>query len=274
MSEYTLLSTKIEEQYQAYKKGDIEIKSELMENIRKYINPIIARAVSFDGYTDHELVDDLASDVLLVILEEKLDTFVETTAKFASFCGVIAKNTAINSVRKRIRHNIIQSDEIESIMDENQAGEGIYNPEKEMDITSRRMLLIEGLHKYIDILTNLKQKPYRLVGFGFSMILFHRYNPGRKILSSPKWAHEELRESNVSDGAERFIDEINEWFPYVNASWNEGFYDALDEQKNGQYIGDLVFGENFTTKDYENWCASIQSVIKSELQKNVCDLKF
>ena len=117
---------------------------------------------------------------------------------------------------------------------------------------------------------NQKGKPYRTLGCCYTMVLFHRYHPNSKELSSPKWAFEEVKETCVGDSADRFAREINEWFPRFHLYWGDAFVDGMDKKEDNIYISDMIFEEHFCTKDFENWSGRMRNRLRCELYEEVC----
>jgi hypothetical protein len=94
------------------------------------------------------------------------------------------------------------------------------------------------------------------------MVLFQKYHPATKELTSPKWAFQKLEKDSVQKGADSFIAEMEEWFPDIFLVWGFNFIEAMFEKENGTYISNMVFGENFQVKDFENWSRRLQPKIK------------
>ncbi len=85
------------------------------------------------------------------------------------------------------------------------------------------------MKKYLHRMVNQKYRPYRTVGCCYTMVLFHRYHPGTKELSSPKWAFEVIRENTVEESADHFIEEMNDWIPKLHLYWGDDFLDGMEE---------------------------------------------
>lgn len=151
-------------------------------------------------------------------------------------------------------------------------GEVYCNPEKLLIRQEKRLEQIEAVKKYLHRMVSQKGKPYRTVGSCYTMILFHRHNPGSKELSSPKWAFETVREDTVEESADQFINEMNEWFPRLHLYWGDDFLDGMEEMEEGIYISDMVFGEHFKVKDFENWSLRLRWKMREELLEEVCEV--
>ena len=119
----------------------------------------------------------------------------------------------------------------------------------------------------------LRAENYQLVSSGFSMLLFQRYFADSKVLTSPGWAYDELKASCVMDGADRFTDEMNEWIKGVNLNWSETFWNRMDAKYKDRdvCISDIIFGEEFTKKDFENWCVRIREKLKRKITEDTYD---
>ena len=75
-------------------------------------------------------------------------------------------------------------------------------------------------------------------------------------------------QDQVWQGAERFLEEMREWMPNVPLMWNADFLDAMDEVEDGVLVSDIVFGERFKTKDFENWSLRLREKLKRQLLEN------
>lgn len=52
-----------------------------------------------------------------------------------------------------------------------------------------------------------------------------------------------------------------------------GIMDAMEEQEDGIFIGDIIFGERFKIKDFENWSLRLRDKLKRQLletEKEFC----
>ena len=52
------------------------------------------------------------------------------------------------------------------------------------------------------------------------------------------------------------------------------FLDAMDEQEEGIFVSDIVFGERFKVKDFENWSLRLQAKLKRKLLETGEELCF
>ena len=104
------------------------------------------------------------------------------------------------------------------------------------------------------------------------MIIFQKYYPKTKELTSPKWAFEVLERKSVGQGAEHFLEEIRQWMPGVPFQWNDDFLKAMEEREEKQPVSDIIFGERFRTKDFENWSLRLREKIKRQLLESEEDL--
>lgn len=272
----------IEAEYDAYCLDRTRDLNKMYELLYDYIRTVISARIKTDSYVDHEAVDELTQEVMLVIAMDKIHTYEKKEAKFTTFCTVIAKNKALDYVRKRNRYNIISYDKVENDnLDEpgkeiyknlDESGSGIYkNPEMLLIQQERKLEQINMLREYLQLLMNQTVKPYRTVSGCYSMVLFHRYHPDAKVLGSPRWAFEELKEDTVEESADRYHKEINEWFPRFNLYWGDAFLDGMDEKENGIYVSDMVYGEHFEIKDFENWNLRMRKKMKEEMFEQAQD---
>jgi len=81
-----------------------------------------------------------------------------------------------------------------------------------------------------------------------------------------------LSPKTVEAGAEQFLEEMRDWMPNVPFMWNADFLDAMDEIEDGVLVSDIVFGERFKTKDFENWSLRLREKLKQQLLENEMDL--
>lgn len=272
----TAVSKMIDAEYDAYCLDGTRDINKMYELLYDYVRSIIASRIKKGSYIDHETVSELTQDVMLVIATDKIHTFEKQTAAFSTFCATIAKNKALDYVKKRNRHTIISYEKVENdVTDENgkeiyrefeNSGREIYkNPEMLLIRYEQQLEYIERLKEYLQLLMNQDTKPYRTASCCYSMVLFHRYHPDAKVLGSPKWAYEELKEDTVEESADRYHKEINEWFPRYNLYWGNAFLDGMDEKEAGGYVGDMIYGEHFELGDFENWNLRMRRKIKEEM---------
>ena len=194
-----------EEQY-----GDEE---EFYQLLQPYIKSIVRRYYMNPCKLDNtEAIEDITKDVMVDIFRLDIKNFEEKNGKFVTYCGVIAKNKTIDAMHWQVRH---QTDSIEEESMEEKLGKSLYEKSAEAVVMSEltKLEIIERTKRYLQRLVELPEKPYRLVSSCFTLLLFHRYFPKTKELSSPGWAYDQLEESSVELGADRFIEEMNEWLP-------------------------------------------------------------
>jgi len=263
------LSSVIEREYEQYVSGNSSSINSLYMNLQTYLTKVVTPIFMLDSHIDNEGIEDVVQDTLVYIFEEGINKFDKGEALFATYCSRIAKNKAIDIRRRTLkRHFESINDEENNLINELKGNDNI----EDMIIDAENKLtLCNNTQKCIITMMDIKAKPYSVVSSLFTLILFHRYNPDSKELSSPKWAYEELIDYMVSQGADRFICDMTEWMPGVNLRWNDDFTDRLDGKYDGKYISDIIFGEYFKVKDFENWSRRIREKVKSKLIDDIDD---
>ena len=255
---------RIEAEYDAYCLDKTKNLENMYQMLSGYLRKIIATTIKYGNYVDDYTVDELTQEVLLIISTEKIHTFQKEKAKFTSFCATIAKNQALDYVRKRQRRKTSSLEEKEEKVSFFEPS--IYrNPETYLLMQERHLEQISMLKRYLQLLMDQKGKPYRVIGCCYAMVLFHRYHPDSKELSSPKWAFEEIKQYTVEESADRFVREINEWFPGFGLYWGDDFLDGIEVKEDGVYVGDMVYEDYFKIKDFENWSLRMRKKIREEM---------
>lgn len=265
MIHYTTLAKEIEAEYEAYITDPSYDLEGLYGKLQKYLHSIIDIHVKRWSYASEEAVDELTQETLLAIVENGLNSFRKGEALFTTYCSVVAKNKVIDWVRKQSKTPIVR--QADSDLQGMDISNGVYyeSPEKQILRYEAKLEQIALVKKYLKTLMDWPQKPYKTVGCGFTMVLFQKYFPASKELTSPKWAFESVQSNSVEEGAERFLREMQEWFPRISFLWGTDFLDAMDELEDGVYVRDIIFGENFRVKDFENWSRRLQPKIKRYL---------
>lgn len=265
MGNYTSLKRDVEAEYDAYcvnRDGNIEA---LCEKLSVFLAYMTRKFMVRNGYVDEDEIGDIVNEALADIVEKELHHFEKREAEFSTYCAAIVKNKIRLWMRRRTRVILAEDEELEEKNEGAYQSEEYMSPEQRILIYEERLEMIALLKKYIKILMDWPQKPYRTVSCGFTMILFQKYHAKTKELTSPKWAYEELFHTSVEAGAERFIKEMQEWMPNLRFLWSDDFVDALDEMENDCYVSEIVFGERFKVKDFENWSLRLQKAIKKRL---------
>lgn len=266
------LSDQIETEYEAYLADPHRNTDNMYAKLGEYLKGIIALTIKEGSYVDEDVVEELTQDVLILVATDKIYSFEKKEARFATYCAVIAKNKALDYVRKRNRHRM---ESFEKMSEEGMefAGQDIYrNPEMLLLRQEQRLQQIGLLKKYLQLIMTQKGKPYRTLGCCYTMVLYHRYHPDSRELSSPKWAYGELSDNTIDDSSTRYIHEINEWFPTFGLYWGDEFLNGMEEREGNTYISDMIFGEYFKTKDLENWSLRMRNKIKGMLIEQECEL--
>ena len=250
---------RIEEAFHRIQENRGGDEAELYELLLPYIQGLVQRFYHdpYQSY-DSKTVEDITQDVMVDIFRKGLINFEEKNGKFTTYCGAIAKNKSIDAMRWQARHQVETEEEIDS---------AVFGKSAEAVVMAgyAKLELIERTKRYLRLFVELPEKPYRLVSCCFSLLLYHKYFPKTGELSSPGWAFEQLAESSVELGADRFIEETNKWIPYVSLYWSDEFLDELDRVEFGQPVGQLIFGEHFKKKDFENWSIRIREKVKKKM---------
>lgn len=267
MSDYTTLSQEIEAEYDAFCLDKSRNLNTLYEKLFILIKYKICSRIKKGNYVDEAAAEDLTQEVLLAIMSKGIYEFEKGEAMFVTYCSKIARNKAMDYVNKRNKRQIESIDDHQEVSAGEDAAAIYNNPERLVMEYEYRLELIEELKRYLKTMLNWPQAPYRTVASCFTTILFHKYHPKTKELGSPGWAYREVQDETVAESAERFIRELNEWLIYMRLTWGEDFYDRLDEEEEGCYVGDIVFSNRFTVKDFENWSSRLRSKVKKKLQE-------
>lgn len=273
------LLDEIEAEYDAYclertknPKGTLN-PEHLYEKLNTYLRGFITSFLSSNGFMNRDAAEEVTQDTLAEIAAGKIDDFEKKNAKFSTFCTAIAKNKAVDYMRKTDRYLLHEFNEREEKTIFVFGSKETYSdPETLFMMRERIRGQIQAVKKYLHKIVNLADKPYRTVGCCYTMILFHRHHHKTKELSSPKWAYDTIQEDTVHKSADKFMEEMNEWFPKLHLVWGDAFLEGMEQKENEIYIRDMVFGEHFTTKDFENWSLRLRKKMREELLKEVCEV--
>lgn len=273
------LLDKIEAEYDAYcleraknPNGTVNL-DEMYKKLDLYLRCVVNGILKNSGFMNRDVMEEVTQDALAEIATDAIHTFEKREAKFTTFCTAIAKNKAIDYLRKANRYSTDEYDETqERKISHFGSREAYSDPEKLLVKYERRLEQIEAVKKYLNKMVNQTGKPYRTVGCCYTMILYHRYHPDSKELSSPKWAFETIREDTVELSADNFIEEMNEWFPKLHLYWGDAFLDGMEEIENDTRVSDIVFGERFKEKDLENWSLRMRKKMREELLQEVYEV--
>lgn len=272
MNHYTTLRADVEAEYDAFCANPDRDLQRLYELLFAYLKHMARKFMSENIYVDETEIDDIASDALVVVATEALYTFKKEKAMFATYCAKIVKHKVWNWRRKRIRICLDMDDEFEEHF-ESDNHSSYRSPEYQILEYEHQLEMSALVKKYIKTLMDWKQKPYRTVGCGFTMLVFQKHHPNTTELTSPKWAYGVLESKSVEQGAECFLEEMREWMPGVSFVWSDDFLDAMDEMEEEQLVSDIIFGERFKTKDFENWSLRLREKIKRQLlesEREIC----
>lgn len=235
------------------------------EKLFVYLKYMTRKFMNQSCYVDEMEIEDIASDVMEFVVTKVLHDYKKEQALFTTYCAQSVKHKVWNWKKKQIRICLDTEGEFEENAERLEGGRDEESPERKMLACESRVEMIDMVKKYIKVFMEWKQKPYRTVGCGFTMLLFQKYHPDTKELTSPKWAYEVLSPKTVDEGAEQFLSEMREWMPNVPLMWNADFLDGMDEMEDGIFVSDIVFGERFKTKDFENWSLRLREKLKRQL---------
>ncbi len=274
MDNYTSLGADVEDEYDAFCKAPDRNMDAFYEKLFRYLKYMTWKFMNENRCVDESEIEDIANEVLVDVATKVLHTFQKEQAKFTTYCAQIVKHKVWNWKKKRNRMLLDIEGDLGQEIEASEYSESYHSPERQLLDCESQLEMIQLVKKYVTILMDWKQKPYRTVSCGFSMILFHKYHPHTTELTSPKWAYESLMEYQVWQGAEQFLKEMREWMPQVPLRWSSEFLDAMDELEDGIYIGELVFGEHFKVKDFENWSLRLREKIKCQLMETEVEFCF
>lgn len=272
MEHYTSLSADVEAEYDAFCKEPDRNMDMFYEKLFRYLKYMAGKFMKESSYVDESEIEDIANEVLAYVATEVLHTFHKEQAMFTTYCAQIVKHKVWNWKKKRNRVLLDMEGDLESDVEASGYSASYQSPERQLLDCESQLEMIGLVKKYITILMDWKQKPYRTVSCGFTMILFQKYHPHTTELTSPKWAFEVLRQYQVWQGADRFLKEMREWMPQIPFRWSNEFLDAMDEPEDGVYISEIVFGERFKVKDFENWSLRLREKIKRRLIETEADI--
>lgn len=262
----------IEAEYDAYCFDQSRNLDPMYEKLYLYLRRFTAGILKNAGRLDENVIEEVTQDTLAALATGKIHAFQKKEAKFTTFCSVIAKNKAFDYIKKA-RHSLCTYSEEEEKEIYHISGRELYSdPEKLLIMQEKRLGQIEAVKKYLHRMVDQKGKPYKTVGSCYTMVLFHRHNPASKELSSPKWAFETVKDDMVEESADRFIEEMNAWYPGLHLYWGDDFLDGMDEMEEGVYISEMIFGEHFKVKDFENWSLRLRKKLRKELLEEVYEV--
>lgn len=266
MNHYTPSGQEIEEEYQAVKADAGRDQGHLYELLRTYIEHIVAKTIRIlGGCADSGAIEDLTQETMLAVMKTGMEQFEAKNALFSTYCSVIAKNKTVDWLRKQRRRwvNEVEDTVIDDIF--NDSSDLHSNPEEVILREEYRLAYIDKTKKYLRMFVELPERPQKLVSCCYTLILFQRYHPMSKQLSSPVWSYEQLEGQTVENGADRFMNEINEWIPYLSLYWGDEFLDEMDQPFEEGCIKDIIFSERYQIKDFENWSIRIRAKLKKQM---------
>lgn len=270
MGKRMTVGEQINKEYHKIQSGEQKDMSELYRLLYPYMSAVVSRVTDDnDGKLHKDVVEDVVQDALAKVFEKGFAGYEEDGAQFATYCGVIAKNKAVDWLRMQTRRKTDMVEEM-GVFAEGGLGSGMFaNPEARMIRMEQQLERIEYLKQCLHTFVNLNAKPYQLVSSGYAMFIFHKYFPQHKSLTYPQWAYEKLEKDTVRNGAASFLKEMNSWLPYVKLVWGDDFEENMNktDKKKDRVVSELVFGAEFTEKDFENWCSRVRKKLLKEMNK-------
>lgn len=266
MNHYTPSGQEIEEEYQAIRADADRDRGHLYELLWSYIAHIVAKTVRvLGGSAGSGIIEDLTQETMVAVMKTGMEQFESKNALFSTYCGVIAKNKTVDWIRKQRRQWVNEVED--TVIDECSDDRSDYrsNPEEAILREEYRLAHIDKTKKYLRMFVELPERPQKLVSCCYTLILFQRYHPMSKQLSSPGWSYEQLEGQTVENGADRFMSEINEWLPYLRLYWGDEFLDEMDQPYEQGYVRDIIFSEHYQIKDFENWSIRIRAKLKKQM---------
>lgn len=266
MIHYTPSGQEIEEEYQTVKEDTSRGQEHLYELLWSYIAHIVEKTIRMmSGHADPTVVEDLTQETMLAVMREGMARFEAKNARFSTYCGAIAKNKCVDWIRKQRQRWVNEVDDtwIENLSEKE--SDCHSDPQEILMKEQYRLSYIEKTKKYLRMFIELPERPQKLVSCCYTLILFQRYHPVSKQLSSPVWSYEQLEGYTVETGADRFMHEINEWIPYLSLYWGDEFLDEMDQPCQQGYVRDIVFSEQYQIKDFENWSIRIRAKLKKQM---------
>ncbi len=265
---YTALGREIEAEYQACAADPLRNQNRLVEAIKAYIKPVVRQIIQGVGGDDSE-VEDVCHDVLMEVLWNTLRVFEKREAQFATYCWKVAKNKAINWSRSPVRRwSELRPEMVENDYYNQSSPEQQFFRKKSLE---RQKQLVQ---QYLYLLSVQDDKPYRTVANCFSLVLFPLNFPGMKKLSSPQWAYDELGDERVEQGAQIFAEEIKEFLPEVSFDWGSEVLERMEEKEEEQFVRDIIFGERFKVKDFENWSLRFRKKMREQIFEYMEEIEF
>lgn len=280
MSTRGMLGTRINEEFNRIIHTPEKDTNHLCELLLQYLPGVIGPLLNHSRLCQlSQSQDDVLQMAIEEILVNGMRTFNPDKGKFATYCGKIASNVCIN-IMQEIADNkadVLEEELLQLSIEESEKYPNMWgrSPESVL-LQSEEMQKFadfckEWTLKYLDTYMNLDYPVHKMVGSAYSLILSKKSLENTKDLSSPKWACEVLGNKSVEAGSQIFIDEMNRWIPYLNLSWGENFEHAKEEILFGKRTADVVYGEHFVPKHFENWDTGIRAKIRKTMGKEVFD---
>lgn len=273
MEHYSSLAADVEAEYDAFCMASDRNPDALYEKLFRYLKYMTWKFMNENSFVDQAEIEDIANEVLAYVATDVLHTFQKEQAMFSTYCAQIVKHKVWNWKKKRIRMLLDMDGDLKQEVEASEYSSSCQSPERQLLDYENQLEVIRLVKKYITILMDWKQKPYRTVGCGYTMILFQKYHPHTTELTSPKWAYESLKEYQVCQGAEQFLMEMRDWMPQIPLRWSDEFWKSMDDMEDDRYISEIVFGERFKVKDFENWSLRLREKIKRmliETEAEIC----
>lgn len=278
MINYVELKNQIEKEYHNVLSMNMD-PNRLCDLISIYIRKTIENTIMMGNYLDRDAVEDLIQDTLLTVLEKGIYQYKDQGKSFAGYCSMIARNKAIDYANRQRKEWIsrISDTQVRDYEEDGQFEFYIYHHsddkyesvEKYLLIKEHQLECLNALKKYILLFLNQKDKPYRILGNCFTILLFKLSNEATSELSSPSWAYEQMKEHSLQRNADHFLREIKKRIRLKELSWGIDFLEGMEEEEDGTLICDIIFGERFARKDLENWSLRFRNKIRLQLSEEL-----
>lgn len=268
MSNIATLCQRINDNYILYQ-SDKSVENDLFRDLSAYLDYVLLPLMN-----DPTSRADVLQNTLIKIFRKGLKQYQADKSGFSTYCAMIAKNAAKDFLRQQQRQRCsLKEDNI--LENAGFSYDGTVptvaeNPEHIRIRLVEHLTAIEAMKKCLRLFYTLDKPAPWLVSSGFSIFVGRKHHPRSKKLTFTNWAYKELKKSSVRSGNIRFGAEMYEWIPSMHFMWGSHFNNSMHskDEKNGCFVHELIFGEHFTEKDFENWCKAIRQQLKKQMMLN------
>ena len=265
MSNIAALSQRINETYIRYQ-SDKSAEDALFRDLSAYLDFVLLPLIG-----DPVSRADVLQNALIKIFRKGIKQYQPDKSGFSTYCCMIAKNTATDYLRQqqRQRCELTENNILENAgFSYDGTVPTVYeNPELTQVRLLEHLAAIEAMKSCLRLFLNLDKPAPCLVSSGFSIFVGRKHHPRSKKLTFSNWAYKELKKSSVCTGDARFREEMTDWAPNTKFHWGPSFSNSLfsKDEATGLPVFELIFGEHFTEKDFENWCNSVRKQLKKQM---------